>query len=282
MPETRSGKPEDDYGGSWDPKNVFAGTARYYARFRPGYPPGVIRTLCERFNLDKESRVIDLGCGTGQVAIKSAPYVAEVYAIDPQEGMLDEGRKASVRQKITNISWITGESADLLSLMRPYGEVDLTVMARSFHWTDRVKILKDIYNLTRQGGGIAVVVDNGPLDVQDTTWKAVLKDTVTKWLGKERKAGTTGTYTHSYRRHQGIIQESDFKDMTIVNMNTVRTWSIDRIIGYVYSTSYVSIPVLGDKKEPFEADLRERLAGLDPGGGFKERVTTEIIMARKR
>ena len=113
-------------------------------------------------------------------------------------------------------------------------------------------------------------------------WKEVIKATIKKWLGEERKAGTTGTYTHHHQRHQEIIQESDFKDMTIVNMNTVRTWSIDRIIGYVYSTSYVSIPVLGDKKEPFEADLRKRLAGLDPGGGFKERVTTEIIMAWKR
>jgi ubiquinone/menaquinone biosynthesis C-methylase UbiE len=282
MSENEIGSPGSSFHATWDPKNTFTGTARYYARYRPGYPPGLIRTLGERFALDKDSRVIDLGCGTGQIAIKLAPKVGKIIAIDPQEEMLEEGQKKAARRKITNISWLTGESANLLSLVKSVDKVDLTVIARAFHWMDRIKVLEDIYRLTRLGGGIAVVIDNGPLDIQDTTWQAVLKDTVIKWLGEERRAGTTGTYTHPRRRHQEIIRESAFKDITIVNLKTVRTWSMDRIIGYIYSTSYVSIPILGDKKESFEADLRRRLAGLDPGGRFRERVIYQIIMAWKR
>jgi ubiquinone/menaquinone biosynthesis C-methylase UbiE len=282
MPENEIGKPEGSFHATWDPKNTFTGTARYYARYRPGYPPGVIRTLGKRFALNKGSRVIDLGCGTGQIAIKLAPEVGKIIAIDPQEEMLEEGRKKAARRKITNISWLTGESTDLPFLVKPYGEVDLTVIARAFHWMDHTKVLADINHLTRPGGGIAVVGDHGPLDGPEIVWKEVIKATIKEWLGEERRAGTNGTYTHPRRRHQEIIRESAFKDMTIVNLKTVRTWSMDRIIGYIYSTSYASIPILGDKKESFEADLRRRLAGLDRGGRFRERVIYQIIMAWKR
>jgi hypothetical protein len=53
------------------------------------------------------------------------------------------------------------------------------------------------------------------------------------------------------------------------------------MIGYLYSTSSTSIPVLGDKKELFEADLRRRLLSLDPGGLFNEEVTTQVLMVWK-
>jgi hypothetical protein len=66
-----------------------------------------------------------------------------------------------------------------------------------------------------------------------------------------------------------------------VKINTKRTWTIDEIIGYLYSLSSSSIPVLGDKKEPFEADIRRRLTDIEPSGVFEEEVTTEILMAWK-
>ncbi len=240
MHETNPEIPPGGHRATWDPKDVFTGTARFYTRYRPSYPDKVIHLLRESFALNQKSRVIDLGCGTGQIALKLAPYVREVIAVDPQEEMLQEAQNAASTKQLSNIRWVNGESADILSLIRPAEDIVLTVIARAFHWMDREQTLKDLYHLTKPGGGVAIVVDNGPMDGPEIPWKAVIKETVKKWLGEERKAGTSGTYTHQPKLHQKVLEESKFGNMKTISIKSERTWSIGRIIGYIYSTSYVS------------------------------------------
>jgi len=271
----------DEFNPTWDPQNVFSGTARYYARYRPHYPNDAINLLISKFRLDKDSRVLDLGCGTGHLALKLAPHVARVIAVDPQEEMLAEGRQAARHQHLSNIEWLPGESGMLPHLAISIGRINLTVMGRSFHWMDRKQTLRDLYSITESGGGIALLGDSGPKDGAWTPWREIIWDTVKRWLGEERKAGTGGTYAHPDRHHQSIVRESVFRDVEVVRIDLERTWTLDEIVGYLYSTSSTSVPVLGEKKEPFEAELRERLTVCEPSGRYHESVTVEIIMAWK-
>jgi ubiquinone/menaquinone biosynthesis C-methylase UbiE len=266
---------------NWDPQNVFLGTARFYARYRPGYPDTVIDLLRKKFSLGQTSRVLDLGCGTGQIALHIAPYAGEIVAIDPMEEMLDEGRQLAVIKGIHNIEWIESESSNLPHLLPHIGEVTLTVMARSFHWMYREQTLRDLYGMTRPSGGIAIINDSWPGDGSSLPWKDIINQTVIRWLGKERKAGTDGTYSHPAKRFEEVIRESAFQNLEIANHQTERWWSLDQIIGYLYSTSFSSLPLLGDKKEAFETDLRARLLATNPEAQFKEDVTINIMMAWK-
>ncbi|MGV9248754.1 class I SAM-dependent methyltransferase [Streptomyces sp. NPDC003710] len=85
-------------------------TAPYYARFRPGYDPALYDMLAERFALNGTQRILDLGIGTGVLALPLARLVGHVTAIDPEPGMLDEGRKLAAEQDIPNIDWVEGDS----------------------------------------------------------------------------------------------------------------------------------------------------------------------------
>jgi ubiquinone/menaquinone biosynthesis C-methylase UbiE len=267
---------------TWQSDNIFAGTAWYYARFRPDYPEELIKSLTDKFTLAQQSRVLDLGCGTGQISLQLAPYVFEVIAIDPQEDMLKEGKSIATEKGIANIKWILGDSSQLTHLTRDIGELDLTVIARAFHWMDREQTLKDLYHLTKRGGGLAIVWDDGPRDsITTSKWKSVLDEAVRFWLGEVRLAGTKGTYNHPTRRFEDYLQESDFQNLESVEIKTGRSWTTDQVIGYLYSTSSSSIPVLGDKKEHFEADVRRRLLAINPDGVFEEEVTTSTLMAWK-
>ena len=205
--------------------------------------------------------------------------------MDPQEDMIGEGKAMAAAKGVRNVSWMLGESAKLQSLASRIGEVDLTVIARAFHWMDREQTLKDLYRITRSGGGVAIVSDNGPRDGpkdgRDLAWKSVLDDVVRFWLGDVRRAGTGGTYSHPTRRHEDILRESEFADVESHTLTSSRRWTADEIIGYLYSTSSSSIPVLAEKKEPFEKDIRDRLGTIEPGGVFQEQVTTTILTAWK-
>jgi ubiquinone/menaquinone biosynthesis C-methylase UbiE len=271
-----------DFNPTWDPQNVFAGTARYYARYRPQYPDVAIVLLTEKFKLDKYSRVLDVGCGPGHLTLKLAPHVARVIALDPLEEMLDEGRRAARELHLSNIDWLCGESGMLAELAARIGCISLTVMGRSFHWMNREQTLRDLYSMTGTGGGIAVITDSGPKDRVWAPWREIIWDTVKKWLGEERRAGTNGTYTHPEKHHQRMLQESHFQNMEIAHIDIERNWTLDELVGYLYSASATSVPVLGNKKGPFEAELRERLTEYEPSGRFYETGTVQIIMAWKR
>jgi ubiquinone/menaquinone biosynthesis C-methylase UbiE len=268
---------------TWQTDNIFSGTAWYYARFRPDYPEAVIRLMLEKFHLDRKSRVLDLGCGTGQISLRLAPYVFEVIGIDPQADMLKEGSSIACERGLSNIKWMPGDSAKLKCIKGDIGEIDLTVIARAFHWMDREQTLRDLYHLTKRGGGIAIIWDDGPRDsITASKWKLALDEAVRFWLGEVRLAGTKGTYAHPTRRFEDYLQESEFRNLESVEIKIGRTWTTDQIVGYLYSTSSSSIPVLGDEKERFEADVRRRLHAINSEGVFEEEVTTSLLMGCKR
>jgi ubiquinone/menaquinone biosynthesis C-methylase UbiE len=266
---------------TWNPENVFKGTALYYARYRPAYPDEVINLLIEKFKLTKETLVLDLGCGTGQISLQLAPHVSQVVAIDPQEEMLEEGKKAALTRVITNVTWLKGESGKLPEMAPQIREVSLTVIARAFHWMDREQTLADLFKITLPGGGVAIIADSSIFEDSPLAWKQAIVQTVQKWVGVERKAGTESTFTHPPKPFETYLKESRFCNLEIAVIKTERSWTVEEIIGYMYSTSLASIPVLGDKKEAFEVDLRRELREIEPSGQFVEPVTVKIMMVWK-
>ncbi len=58
--------------------------ADFYHRYRRGYPPAVIDALVRAFELTGDDIVVDLGCGTGQLALPMARRVRFVMGMDPE------------------------------------------------------------------------------------------------------------------------------------------------------------------------------------------------------
>src|SRR5208337_2839649 len=92
---------------------LYEGTAWYYSRYRPVYPPSLVRILRERFRLDGTGRLLDLGCGPGPVAIALAHLFDQVVAMDPDDAMRAEGERIARERGVSNIEWRFGGSKDL-------------------------------------------------------------------------------------------------------------------------------------------------------------------------
>lgn len=213
--------------------SLFRGTAPYYARFRPGYPEELIRRLAERARLGPDSRVLDLGCGTGQVSVPLAAYAGEVVAVDPEQEMLDElaappnVRTVCARAEDVDASW---------------GRFDLVTIANAFHWLEP-------WILERRPTGQVALLNNGSAP------QVVARQLAEELLGPSpAKKQPTVRYEESLLAAGFAVED--------LSMDDEREWSVDELVGLAFSTSWASPARLGERKEEYERELRRR---LEPG-----------------
>lgn len=258
---------------------LFKGTAYYYSHFRRGYPPFFFDYLTDYFKLDNHSRVLDLGTGTGQIAIPIAKIVKEVIAVDPDAEMLSEGENEAKKKNIDNISWVNTTAENL---PKNIGLFDLTAIGASFHWMEQDKVLNEIYNITNQNEGIVIVSNTTSIyrNVNNEEWKDVIKKVIEKYLGERRRAGSS-YFKESTDKFEDIIKRSKFSNLEVYNKDYTQEWTIDQILGFLSSTSFASRRLLGEKIEDFEDDLRAELLKLNNTGVFVEKTKLEALVARK-
>jgi SAM-dependent methyltransferase len=260
--------------------DVYKGTAWYYSRFRPRYPETLVTLLCGTFHLDGRGRLLDLGCGPGTVATRLAHLFENVVAMDPEPEMLAEGRSQAERAGISNIEWRRGSSMDLSAEL---GSFRLVTMGNSFHWMDRDRTLDALYDLVIQGGGIAVVGEGAPIPAPPPTlWRVAIDNVVRKYVGNRRLPWDQLEYRPE-DLHQTYINRSRFTDLTSYSESFEVTWTIDSMIGNLYSMSFCSRRILGDRVEAFERDLRAAILAVEPTGILRgEPPEFFAYLARKR
>ncbi len=272
-----------------DPTDLFRGAAHAYARYRPAYPPALIAETVRRFGLDGpdgNARVLDLGCGTGQLALLLAPHAAHVVGVDPEPGMLAEAGLAAAARGITNATWLRGSDRDLTRLAPQIGPARLAVMGRSFHWMQRDATLADLDGIVEPGGGVLICGDGDPFWGGSEPWQLAARATIQRWLGPKRRAGSgTVSPEQEHERFEVILGRSVFSRVEIWETTYPLARPLDAVVGHLYSTSYASPALFGDKRAGFEADLRATLAPFaesdtaTPDGLFRETITVDAVFA---
>ena len=257
--------------------DLFKGTAWYYSRFRPLYPASLIRFLIDRFSLDGEGHMLDLGCGTGQLAFRFADWFESIVGIDTEPEMIEEARRLEKEFRADNFAWFNG---NLNAYKHQFdGKFRVVTIAKAFHWMDREKVLDTLYPMISDGGGIAII-DNYSPNKQLLPWQKKVNEVVHHWYGTERRAGNT-TYSPPAVSYQEIISNSKFALETHELPPYTHEWNMDSIIGNLYSTSFGSRRFLGDKVDFFEQHLKEELLGIDKNGVFKKDINLSIKLAIK-
>lgn len=97
---------------------------------RPPYADGAVSLIADLAG-GANGRILELGCGTGELARRVVSDVRSVTAIDRAERMIARARRLPGGDA-PNLEWIVGRVEDI----RPEEKFTLIVAAESFHWFD--------------------------------------------------------------------------------------------------------------------------------------------------
>jgi SAM-dependent methyltransferase len=120
-------------------------------RHRPPYPQQAIQLLVDLVR-GTSGAVLDVGCGTGDLARRLVGQVDRVDAVDASAAMLAEGRQLPDGDH-PGLRW-QHAAAEIARLGSPYG---LVTAGESLHWMDWAVVLPRLAGALAPGGVLAVV-----------------------------------------------------------------------------------------------------------------------------
>jgi SAM-dependent methyltransferase len=258
------------------PADLFSGTARYYAQFRPPYPRELIDDLRARAQVSGQGRLLDLACGTGEVALAMSEFFREVWAVDQEPEMIEVGREKADQAGITNVNWTVGRAEGVDAAP---GSFELITAGNAFHRLDRRLIARRALEWLSPGRSLAILGSSSVWTGKEE-WQAEAVEVVRKWAGERPSTGQGGSDQPSLS-HKQVLEAEGFEDFQEHTFPTPYVWTPDTFIGYLQSTAIVSRAALGGRFEAFEADLREALLKCDSSARYQETIDFYYIQARR-
>lgn len=119
----------------------FGSSAEAYDRFRPGYPSALFDDLLAT----RVSAALDVGCGTGKVAIDLLGRGVPTLGIDPDPRMVDVARRRGAVVEVSRFE-------DWEDAGRRF---DLITCGHAWHWIEPARGLDKAVRLLERGGRIA-------------------------------------------------------------------------------------------------------------------------------
>jgi SAM-dependent methyltransferase len=133
---------------------------------RPPYPHGLIQLLRQLLG-GTSGVVLDVGCGTGELARRLSPYVDRVDAVDFSQAMLDLARRLPGGDA-ANIRWTLGAVEDV-PLNGPYA---LVTAGESLHGMDFDVVMSRFAQVLTPNGFVAIIGRNWDADA--SVWNRIL------------------------------------------------------------------------------------------------------------
>jgi ubiquinone/menaquinone biosynthesis C-methylase UbiE len=257
---------------------LFAGTAEYYRRYRPGIPGDVAAVLDAAVTRRPPRRLLDLCTGTGAVVRALIGRFDDVIAVDVDPEMLAVADMLlGQRPEPATLTLQQGRAENFVP--PPGWRADLVTIGRAFHWLDRSAVLARLDKVVRPEGAVAIL---GEVSFWAVTggWKAAVRSVIQEFLGEARRAGS-GLFSEQSQSAREVLQQSPFRQVEEIALPVRRTWTSDTILGYLYSTSFAARRLFGDRLASFDCAVRQRLSEFGNDDTFLEECDFLIQLARR-
>jgi hypothetical protein len=229
------------------PRDLFAGTAPYYTRHRPGHPAAIIERVLLASGPRRRPRALDLCRGSGQAALALAPHFDSVLAVDQETELA-----------------ITPDSLDLIAISNALHRVHRVVVARrAARWL--------------RPGGVSVDTGSDGVLTGPEPWHAVISEVIRR----RRPAREAPVLAGPWRTGEEALTEAGLVMVAGRGIPVPRRRTLDELVGHAFSTCGASPAAMGPAAPNFEAELRRSLLQIDPAGTCAESTADCFRIARR-
>ena len=248
-----------------DSVNRFSTRADNYAKYRPGYPTGVIDILKAACGLRETSVVADVGSGTGILTELFLKNGNSVFAIEPNRAMrLSAERLLVAYPKFLSVD-ATAEETTLKD-----ESVDFIAAAQAFHWFDRKRVRQEFARILKSDGWVVLIWNERMLD--STPFLRAYEDLLLRY-------GTD----YDKVRHENVVGEiGDFfapAGFQLSNLENYQHFDFESLKGRVLSSSYTPEPD-HPTFEPMLKELQEIFKTFSKDGMVTFEYETRVYYGR--
>ena len=240
-----------------------------YREHRHPYLKRFFPAVAAAIPLTGKEDLLDLGCGTGEVALGLAPFVASLTGLDLERPMLEEARKrakaAGREMRLVNAR-VEDAPEDL-------GQFHLITMGR-VHWFMHSPASLDRLERWLMPGGHILICMPVP-NPEGAAWH--------RHYDRLRNGWAKGGLQELMKlRIDEFFQGTDFVEVNALAVRGKRPIDLDSLIKRALGTPSTTPAILGADTHRMIAELRAGMAPYFANGPIMEKHTTLGILYRRR
>jgi len=252
-------------------RTLFDQAADDYEAARPGYPDRLIEQLLERSAIPDDGRILEIGCGTGQLTV---PLAARGHTITAVELGVNLARLAGMNlARFPNAAVVC---ADFEAWQADPATYDLVVSAQAFHWIDPAIGYPKVHAALRPSGCLALVWNLFP-GCDDPIHRAL--DEVYRSVAPQLVRDSAGSSLEERvaRTLQEVRSSRLFEEPDIVRIPWISTYTTARYLRLLRTHS----DHLALDPSTFERLLAAVSSTIDRFGGTLERPQVATLLASR-
>jgi SAM-dependent methyltransferase len=261
--------------------DLFRGKAEYYDRFRLAYPDALISDLAHRTGASGQGRLLDLACGTGQLAFALRSSFAEVWAVDQEPDMVAVvAAKAAADPGAVPILPVVASAAELDA---PPAHFSVVVIGNAFHRLPRDLVAGRVHGWLQPGGFLALCwslgTQAGPLD-----WQIAFGALLSRWqaaLGGGDRVPANWDRARRQRPDADVLTAAGLEPAGRSEFLVEHRWTLPELAGFARTLSVLPTAALADHAAAFDDSLSAELGPYARDGRLTETVSFACELAVK-
>ena len=259
-----------------DLSNTFDTAVSLYEKMRPGYVDDIYRAIFEYVHIDENSRVVEVGTGSGQATLPMLKMGCELTSVEYGENfseLLRNKFKEYERFKV-----ITGKFEDVNLENNTF---DLVFSATAFHWVPEEIGYPKLHSILKDGGAFARFANRPRICKDDPDFAAeidnIYDDYYNNYYGL--RSGTKAWFTEDKAKEISLIPAKyGFRDIKYYLFYRDRVFTAKEYVGLLGTYSdHIAI------EESIRKEFFDRIeeAINEHGGSITINDTLDLELARK-